>query len=266
MKKRFVLLLIMFTAIIFLGGCSGSENAQIDNGVPQDDSELLGELESLPERKIIYSVDLSIYTKDLDESIQTLKASIESDEWFDYENIRERQASFRIRVKSDRLDEFIQSISDTYDVDFFSKTARDVSLDYQDTTNRIDSLQAQYDRLMVLYEDASLEEMITINTRLGEIETELLSLEGTLNEFDSLVDYSEVEVTIYQNQFSSRSPFFNRLGTGFMNGLRGLLLFFDGLLIVIATVLPFAIIFVPTGIGLYIVIKRRQLRKSNKDK
>lgn len=263
MKKSFLYIIIFF-ALFILVGCGAEYDGQLESGSPDNDSEGINLVEDLPERKIIYSVDLSIYTKDLDESIETLKSSVNSDEWFDYENIRDRQATFKIRIKSDRLDDFIENIDDSFEVSFYSKTGQDITLQYLDTTNRIAALQAQYDRLVELYENASLNEMITINSRLGEIETELLELEGTLNTFDSLVDYSEVEVTIYQTTAASRSPFFNRLLNSFINGVNAVIAFFDFVLIALATVLPFAIVIVPSGLGIYFIVKKRKSKNPPK--
>ncbi|MDA3931194.1 MAG: DUF4349 domain-containing protein [Tenericutes bacterium] len=265
MKKRTIFLSLLFVGLFLFGGCGASDLGQLESGAPENDSEIEYLAEGVPERKIIYSVDLSVYTRDLEESIETLKSNVNADEWFDYENIRDTQASFKIRIKSERLDQFVQSIDDSFDVTFYSKTGNDISLEYLDTTNRIAALEAQYDRLIDLYEDASLNEMITINERLGEIETELLALEGTLNTFDSLVDYSEVDVTIYQSRASSKSPFINRLFTSFGNGVNAVIVFFDFLLIVLATILPFILILVPTGYGIYFLIKKRKHKKEKKE-
>ncbi|QWC00303.1 DUF4349 domain-containing protein [Mycoplasmatota bacterium] len=263
MKKRFLFMTIFFV-LFFLLGCSAEQDGQFESGAPDNDSENITLVEDLPDRKIIYSVDLSIYTKDLEQSIETLRANVNNDEWFDYENIKDRQATFQIRIKSERLDDFVESIDDSFEVNFYSKTGQDISLQYLDTSNRIAALQAQYDRLIDLYEDASLNEMITINTRLGEIETELLELEGTLNTFDSLVDYSEVEVTIYQTTASKQSPFFNRLLRSFLNGVNAVIAFFDFVLIALAAVLPFMIILIPSGLGIYFIVKKRNNKNEPK--
>jgi hypothetical protein len=265
MKKGIQLFALILLGVFLLLGCSANEGFQSDSGVPDNGTNSNLTTNDVPERKIIYTVDLTLYTKDLEAGIETLRSNINSDEWFDYERIGSTNASFTIRVKSDRLDDFIQSMDDGYDVSHYSKTGTDISLDYLDTTNRIAALEAQYDRLVDLYEDASLSDMITINERLGEIEAELLSLEGSLNTFDSLVDYSQVQVDMYQSSASSNSPFFNRLWTAFGNGINGLLTFFDFILIALATVLPFALIIVPTGLGIYYFQRKRNKKKKDKE-
>ncbi|MFU8793479.1 MAG: DUF4349 domain-containing protein [Acholeplasmataceae bacterium] len=267
MNKKIFFLLFIFLSVFLLTGCASDGSLDYESGVPENEAGDTLLIDQIPTRKIIYEVDLSIYTKDLEESIHTLKSNVEADEWFDYERIRETQATFKIRIKSDRLDAFIASIGDAFEVSSYSKTGTDISLEYLDITNRIAALQAQYDRLVDLYLNASLNDMITINTRLATIETELLGLQGTLNNFDSLVDYSEVNVSIYQSYVSSRDPFFNRLASAFVTGFNGVVSFFDGLLIVTATLLPFAVVFVPSGYGIYILVKRHQRKKTiNKPK
>lgn len=267
MKKYFNLFLLVLVFVFFLAGCGADLENQYESGAPSGDDETEYSVDGLPERKIIYSVELSIYTKDLQESISILKANLNDDEWFDYEHIEDRKATFKMRIKSDRLDSFINDINSSYDVSFYSKTGEDISLDYLDTTNRIAALEAQHDRLVALYENASLSEMITINERLGEIEAELLSLQGTLNNFDSLVDYSEVEVTIYQSVASSRSPFFNRLVTSLGNGFNAVLTFLDYIIMALATILPFAIIALPVSGGALYISKRSRLKKEkNREK
>lgn len=265
MKKRIYIISLMIFSIFLLIGCSANDGFQSESGVPDNETDGQIITDDVPERKIIYTVDLTLYTKDLEAGIETLKSNVNGDEWFDYERIGDSNASFTIRIKSDRLDDFVQSIDDTYDVSDYRKTGTDISLEYLDTTNRIAALEAQYDRLVDLYEDASLTDMITINERLGEIEAELLGLEGSLNNFDSLVDYSQVNVDIYQTRASSDSPFFNRLWTAFGNGISGLLSFFDFLLIALATILPFALIIVPSGFGIYYIYQRRSKKKKDKE-
>lgn len=48
--------------------------------------------------------------------------------------------------------------------------AEDISQIYQDTESEIATYEAEKTRLIELYEDASLSDMITINTRLSEID------------------------------------------------------------------------------------------------
>lgn len=255
MKKHLMILMFLFVSVFALGSCANNNEGPNDTVGTNDQVDFLSFNEDLPERKIIYNVSMSIYTKKLEETISTIKENVNNDEWFDEETIQERRATFTIRIKTARLDQFILDIDNSFNVSNFSKTAKDISLDYLDATNQIAALEAEQARLMNLYEGASLEGMITINRRLAEVEKELLTLKGTLNTFDSLVDYSEVKITVHLSRVAAKDPFFNRLGTAFMNGLSALGVFFDTLAVVVMTLLPFAAVFVPAGVGTYYLVK-----------
>jgi hypothetical protein len=107
--------------------------------------------------------------------------------------------------------------------------------------------------------------MITINAQLSNLEVELMRLQGELNVFDSLVDYSEVNITLYGSTIITRSPFFNRLGNGFINGLNAVVSVLDGLAIAIVSVIPFVVVFGPIGYGAYYVRKKYILKKKAKE-
>ena len=250
MKK---VIFVLFLLLGLLAGCS-------QEGVIQDDdneSETVILADDIPTRKIIYEVNLSINTVNLDEAIDDLSSRLESDEWFDRESISDTYATFTIRIKTERLDAFIDAIRDDYKVYQFDKTGTDVSLQYQDKSNRILALETQIDRLLELYENASLSDMIVINGQLSTLEVELQRLNGELTVFDSLVDYSEVNITLRGSRLETESPFIARVGQGFISGWNGLMTFFEEFMIILVTVLPFGILVGGLGFGLRFYIKRR---------
>ena len=71
------------------------------------------------------------------------------------------------------------ALSDYGHVKNYNKEATDISLQYQNTANRISSLKTERDRLVELYENASMSDMILINSRIAEIDLQLGELEGT---------------------------------------------------------------------------------------
>jgi len=250
MKK---VIFVLFLLLGLLAGCS-------QEGVIQDDdneSETVILADDIPTRKIIYEVNLSINTVNLDEAIDDLSSRLESDEWFDRESISDTYATFTMRIKTERLDAFIDAIRDDYKVYQFDKTGTDVSLQYQDKSNRILALETQIDRLLELYENASLSDMIVINGQLSTLEVELQRLNGELAVFDSLVDYSEVNITLRGSRLETESPFIARVGQGFISGWNGLMTFFEEFMIILVTVLPFGILAGGLGFGLRFYIKRR---------
>lgn len=248
--KYFMLLFLLITLV----GCKNDEGLINDPG--NDDSEVVILADDIPNRKIIYEVDMSINVSNINDVINDLPSRLEADEWFDRETVSGSSAYYTIRIKTERLDAFIDGIKEDYAINRFEKSGTDISLQYQDKSNRILAIEAQITRLNDLYESASLSDMIVINQQLSELEVELQRLNGELLVFDSLVDYSEVHLTIYGSNITTRSPFFNRLGQSFESGFVALIAFFDGLIMVIATILPFVVVFGGVGLGTVYLIKR----------
>lgn len=252
MKKwMYFMIVIMLLSLI---GCS--REAGLDNEPGNDDSEAVILADDIPNRKIVYEVTMSINVSNMNEVISDLPSRLESDEWFDQETITGSNAYYTIRIKTERLDAFIDGLKEDYAINRFEKSGTDISLQYQNKSNRILAIESQILRLNELYDNASLSDMIVINQQLSELEVELQRLNGELLVFDSLVDYSEVHLTIYGSQITTRSPFFNRLGQSFVSGFIALIAFFDGLIMVIATVLPFVVVFGGVGLGTVYLIKR----------
>jgi len=260
--KRVILGIFVMFVLFFMFGCKSENYGPIDN---DDDSAIVNLANGTsPTRKIIYEVELSIYTNQFDDAIEYVRGLLLSDEWFDKESVSERRATLILRIKTNRLDEVLTDIKSNYTVKDFEKSATDVSLAYQDASDKITALQLQHTRLLELYETASLSDMILINTQLSSIEVQIAQLQGTLNQFDSLVDYSVVEIEIYNSSIASRLPFFNRIGVALENGFHAVLAILDGLVIVLATLLPIAVVFVPSGYGIYRLVKYINKRKKIK--
>jgi hypothetical protein len=239
-------------------GCSSEmELTQPDNESGID--VILLENNTVPERKIIYEVDVTYDVEELSEAATFLASLLQEGEWFDREVMQTNVYYYDVRIKTERLDEFIAALNERYEVMTYQKVGTDISLEYQDAANRILALETQLTRLLELYDTASLSDMIVINREISNIEVELAELQGTLNEFDSLVEYSEIHLRFYGNTIITRSPFFNRLLSAFVDGWNGVVSFIDGFFIVVAAVLPFAIVF---GIpGFFLVVRIRKHRR-----
>jgi hypothetical protein len=245
-------------------GCSNE-----DQGVPdfnEDDDIIQLDVGNSPVRKIIYRAEMNIYTDNLDQTIENIYLLIEDDEWLDYESITDSRATFVIRINTSRLDQVILSIKTQEDVSTSQKNATDISLKYQDTSDKIAALILQRDRLIELYEDASLTDMIIINEQLSSIEILIAQYQGELNEFDSLADYSELKLYIYESKAASRAPFFPRVWMAFENGYKTVFVILDALVIGIITLIPISIVFVPIGFAIYKIRKKVMMKKKNHQK
>ena len=158
-------------------------------------------------RKLIRTFDLSIQTKEFDEvlngiqmKVQELGGYIENsslDGGSAYYNHYNRYSNMTVRIPSDKLDGFIANVKETANVTYISESTEDITLRYVDVESRKIALETERDRLLELLEKAeTVEDIITIESRLSEVRYQLESYASQLRTFDNQVDYSTVHINI----------------------------------------------------------------------
>lgn len=115
-----------------------------------------------------------------------------------------------------------------------------------------------------MYADASMNDMILINQRISEIDLLLGELQGDLNRYDSLIEYSTVTLTIRASKKASDAPFGKRLANSLRNGFTAVVIFLKYLLIGLTVILPAAIILGPVAVGIVVLrnfIKKKRVKE-----
>lgn len=230
-------LLVALLAVTLLTGCGGSSKSAYDAAAPEmevtqdsvteeyyevaDDVEdtametggvgANGEINSAPQanRKLIRTFDLNIETKEFDEVVAGIQAKVQElggyieqssvDSGSIYHSNYNRYSRMTVRIPSSKLDGFIQNVKDTANVTNISEKADDITLKYVDVESRKIALETERDRLLELLEKAeTVEDIITIESRLSEVRYELEAYTSTLRTYDNQVDYSTVHMNIHE--------------------------------------------------------------------
>lgn len=158
-------------------------------------------------QKLIKTVDLTMETREFDALLENIQAKTEEcGGYVESQNISglsyynsdgRRYAWMTLRIPADRLDEFVTVVSGLGNVTSQNESVQDVTLQYVDVESHIQALETEQSRLLDLMEQAeSMEDIITIESRLSEIRYELQSYESTLRTYDNKVDYSTVSISI----------------------------------------------------------------------
>lgn len=189
------------------------------------------------ERKLIKTVDMNVETREYDKLLASVESKvtelggyIESLDAYNgstYYNYRStRNANLTIRIPKDRLDEFLNAVSDLGNVTSRSENVQDVTLTYVDLQSHRDALQTEQERLLQLLEQAeSIEDIITIEQRLSDVRYQLESMESQLRSYDNQVDYSTV--SLYIDEVEVYTPVeeettWERISTGFLDSLKSI--------------------------------------------
>ena len=161
-------------------------------------------------RKIIKNGNLTIQTREFDEFMTELERSIlavggyveaSSINGNSYNKNRMRSADITARIPAENLDAFCDQVSDLGNVTYKNLYTRDVTLTYVDLESHVKALRTEQQTLMDLLEKAeSVEDIITIQSRLSDVLYEIESYESTLRTFDDQIAYSSVYLSIQEVQ------------------------------------------------------------------
>lgn len=258
MKKIILALALLFSMV----GCAQSNKAPGDNQHTPD-TPLISE--TAPNRKIIYTITTTLYEVDINESANSIKSLMIDDDFLSDETRENNRIFLRLRIKTTRLNNFISSLKSGYDVHSFRLSSKDVSLDYQDLSNRKLTHEKEYTRLQEMLDTADFDQTLIINKRMAELEVLIAEIDGSINIYDSLIDYSTVEITIYESYKAPKKSFMGQVGNQIVNGWNGLVVFLQFLILALVTLLPWMIIIVPVGVTVYFIIRHQKKRKPKDD-
>jgi hypothetical protein len=275
-RKIFRLAAALIAVMLIAGGCAldspGSTDGSGGGKAPDqpgyeygDTSDTLGDGGSTPQqRKLIYNVSFTLKSDDVNASAEAVKAALADDEWFDSFSISDRAASFGARIKTERIDEFVDAVRAGGEISDYYGNATDISLEYYDIENIMNALQAEHDRLEELLGEAkTVSDTLTISSRLAQIEANLARYQQNLNSYDSLVEYSQIHINVSLNVPAAEPmPFGRRVALVFVGAWKALLTFCKWLLLAFLAVLPFAAVLAPVAAVAVIITKKRQKRKA----
>lgn len=185
------------------------------------------------QRKLIKNVDLEVETETFDELLADVKKRteqfggyIEESSTYNgssYYGKTNRNANLTIRIPAEKLDSFLTMVSESSNVISQNESVTDVTLQYVDMESHKKALSAEQERLLELLERAeTIEDIITLESRLSEVRYQLESMESQLRTMDNQVSYSTVylyitEVTRY-TPVQEQTPW-EKIATGFMDSV-----------------------------------------------
>lgn len=264
--KKF-LWLVIITAIF---GCSKASDIQRARDLRESEEITSGESNKqlavgklqVKDRKIIKMGEIRFESPMLNETRKRIDTAIEKfGGYISKENAyghEERiEQSIVIRVPAENFDKLTAEIS-TYakKIDRKHIEARDVTEEYLDIELRIKIKKETENRYrMLLTQAKTVKDILVIEKQIGELRTEIESIEGRLKYLRDRVSYSTLTVTFYQ-KISTPVGFSSKFKEGLKNGWNGFVWFLVGLV----NIWPFLLVLL--GISGFIIYRsKRKVKK-----
>lgn len=253
----------------------------IDEGYLIDDS-------SIKEEKLVYNCDLSIQTLNYNDTISNIKEKInqyngiiESEREYDsdydwyYEDYYKSSGSLSndltVRIPSENYHEFLLSLEGDGKIISKESSVENISREYYDVQTVIDSLKIQESRLMDMMNSANtIDDMIAVEKRLTEVQTQLNQYKTQLSLMDNDVNYSTVNINVQEVVEYSKTPaktntFFNRLKNTIVDTWHFFWNMLEWLLFLAIRLIPISIIVIPVVILIKSISKKKKENKNSNE-
>lgn len=192
------------------------------------------------DRKLIKTVNISAETEQFDsllvnveKQVTALGGYIEEMSRYNRDNsyysdsgvAHLRYASMTIRIPKENLDTFLSEMDEQSNIVSRSESVSDVTLQYVDLESHKKALLTEQSRLLELMEQAeTVEDIITIESRLSEVRYQIESMESQLRTYDNKIDYSTVYLSVDEVERYTPGDDIStgeRIREGFLDSLRG---------------------------------------------
>ena len=168
--------------------------------------------EYLDSQKLIYSCDISIESKEFEESQKTLHELVKqyggfisydsvndsANDWY-YSSYNKTRGTLSenmtVRIPTKNYEKFVNGASTVGKVLNKSANVTNITRQYNDVETTIKALKVQETRLLEMLESCNdVSDMITVERRLSEVQTSLEKYQTQLNGYDMDIQYSTVSI------------------------------------------------------------------------
>ena len=245
------------------------------NGSNQDtpeESESQSSASVYQDAKLIRRAYLQVQTETFDQAVQALEKMVaECGGYFQSASVEgslrnqnaTRWGNYTIRLPQEQFDTFLGRTGELGYVTSQSENSENVSQQYYDTEARLKTQRTKQERLLALLEKAdSMETIVALEDALSEVEYEIESLTTSLNEYDSLISYSTIELTLDEVGTITTTPgerdsLGARMAAGVQSSFRGLINGSKELLVMLSYNLVLVLVVVVIAVAVVVILRKK---------
>ncbi len=188
--------------------------------------------------KLIRRAELTIQTTQFDQAADALQALVEEcGGYFENSSVyggsyrdanARRSGEYVARVPAEKYSEFLSASGDLGYVTQLTESSEDVGEQYYDAESRLKTQRTKQERLLELLEKAeNMEDIISLENALSEVEYQIEQYTSTLNRYDALIGFSTFniylnEVAKVNEEVGETASLGARMAAGFQSSVEGL--------------------------------------------
>lgn len=248
-------------------------------GAPMESENQGGSVYQNPGAKLIRRAELSIQTEQFDESREALN-TLAADCGGYFENSSEyggsrrdvnasRRGEYVVRVPAEKYDQFLSQTGELGYVTSKNENSEDIGERYYDTEARLKTQRTKQERLLALLERAeTMEDIITLESALSDVEYQIEQYSSQLNRYDALVAFATFTISLSEvgrvtQEVGETASLGQRMAAGFRSSLRGLSQGFQDFLIWMSYNL-FPVVILAAVAVVAVIVGKRELKKRRK--
>ena len=229
--------------------------------------------------KIIYNYNAQIETTKFEDTIKNLEMLLNRFGAFvetsymsgsSYGYTKYRSADYTVRVPVQNFKSMTGSLTSLGNVYDEKTTSKNITAQFIDTQSRLKAFKTEEDRLLAMLGKAStVQEMITIESRLSDIRYQIESLTSTLQNWQNQVDFSTVtlhlkEVATLTEQKPVQRTYWEKIGDGLSSTFKGLGDFFKDFFMVLIIILPVLLVLGVIAVVIILIVRASRKKKRAK--
>ena len=197
--------------------------------------------------KLIRRAEVAIQSTQFDQAVKTLDELVLAHNGY-YESASVYGGSYRdvnanrsgeyvIRIPAEQFRAFQSSVGSLGYVTSSTESSEDVGEKYYDTESRLKTQQTKQERLQSLLEKAdTMEDIISLENALSDVEYQIEQMSSTLNRYDALISYSTFRISLYEvakvtEEVGETASLSAKMSAGFLSSVEGLVRGFQDFLI-----------------------------------
>ncbi|WP_159038384.1 DUF4349 domain-containing protein [Brumimicrobium mesophilum] len=225
--------------VLIFAGCAENENNSFDElAIPsyetaQQEKSSMDESDDITtNRKLIKKGNVEYKTDDISKTRKLIFESVKKHKgYISYEDEHKSTGrlsnTFEIRVPAENFDQLLQDATeDVSNFDSKNIEVKDVTEEFLDIEARLKTKKELENRyLEILKKAVDVKEILQVEEQIGNLRSEIESIEGRLRYLKSRISLSTLKITIYETK-TTTNQFGNKFSDGFKNGWDNLVWFF----------------------------------------